>query len=84
MNATLAPALQASGYSSAYLYNMMGKGGPSVYEWTKETGTGNELRSTDALECPWESFSTSDATPMIAAAEQKKEPPRLATEATPG
>jgi hypothetical protein len=39
MNATLAPTLQASGYSSAYLYNMMGKGGPSVYEWNKETGT---------------------------------------------
>jgi hypothetical protein len=31
MNAKLSPTLQMSGYSSAYLYNMMGKGGPSVY-----------------------------------------------------
>ncbi len=32
MNAMLSPHFQTSGYSSAYLYNMMGKGGPSVYE----------------------------------------------------
>jgi hypothetical protein len=43
MNATLPPTLQASGYSSAYLYNMMGKGGPSVYEWTKETAAWRKI-----------------------------------------
>jgi hypothetical protein len=49
MNAILSPGLQTSGYSSPYLYNMMGKGGPSVYEWTKETATWRRIPRKDTL-----------------------------------
>jgi hypothetical protein len=43
MNAVLSPILRTSQYSSAYLYNMMGVGGPSVYEWTKALGDWRKL-----------------------------------------
>jgi len=43
MNAVLSPILRAGAYSSAYLYNMMGVGGPSVYEWTKALGDWRKL-----------------------------------------
>jgi hypothetical protein len=43
MNATLSPILQSSAYSSAYLYNMMGKGGPSVHEWTRDTAVWRKI-----------------------------------------
>jgi hypothetical protein len=45
MNTTLAPSLAPGDYSSAYLYNMMGIGGPSVYEWTKERGIWRKFSS---------------------------------------
>ena len=38
MNAELAPILQHSRYGSAYLFNIMGIGGPSVYEWQPDRG----------------------------------------------
>jgi hypothetical protein len=38
MNSILSPILRRSPYSSVYLYNMMGVGGPSVHEWTRESG----------------------------------------------
>jgi hypothetical protein len=50
MNATFSPNLQSSTFSSAYLYNMMGKGGPSVYEWTRKAGTWREIPRTDVPE----------------------------------
>jgi hypothetical protein len=50
MNATFSPNLQSSAYSSAYLYNMMGKGGPSVHEWTRNTGTWRKIPRKDEPE----------------------------------
>jgi hypothetical protein len=50
MNATFSASLRASAFSSAYLYNMMGKGGPSVYEWTRKTGTWRKIPRTDEPE----------------------------------
>jgi hypothetical protein len=38
MNTELSPILEPSRYGSAYLYNMMGIGGPSVYEWQRSIG----------------------------------------------
>jgi hypothetical protein len=38
MNAELAPILQRSRYGSAYLFNIMAIGGPSVYEWQPDRG----------------------------------------------
>jgi hypothetical protein len=49
MNATLSPTLQLSSYSSAYLYNMMGKGGPPVYEWTRETAAWRRIPRKDEI-----------------------------------
>jgi hypothetical protein len=43
MNAILAPNLVVSAYSSAYIYNMMGVGGASVYEWTRESGVWKKI-----------------------------------------
>ena len=43
MNVTLSPILKTSHYSSAYLYNMMGVGGPSIYEWTRESGVWRKI-----------------------------------------
>lgn len=38
MNAETRSLLPNSHYSAAYLYNMMGLGGPSIYEWTRQNG----------------------------------------------
>jgi hypothetical protein len=38
MNTVLSPMLDSSRYDSAYLFNMMGVGGESVYEWRKKLG----------------------------------------------
>jgi hypothetical protein len=38
MNAELFPMLDSSRYDSAYLFNMTGVGGESVYEWRKQLG----------------------------------------------
>jgi hypothetical protein len=43
MNAVLSPILSTSQYSSAYLYNMMGVGGASFYEWSKESGVWRKI-----------------------------------------
>jgi hypothetical protein len=43
MNCVLAPYLRASRYSEAYIYNMMGVGGASVYEWTRATDLWSEI-----------------------------------------
>lgn len=53
MNAQLSPILERSRYGSAYLFNMLGVGGESVYEWRKQNGwrklprmSSDSLRST--------------------------------------
>jgi hypothetical protein len=38
MNSELSPVLEASRYGSAYLFNMMGVGGESAYEWQRQIG----------------------------------------------
>jgi hypothetical protein len=38
MNSDLSPILEHSQYGSAYQFNMMGIGGPSVYEWQRKLG----------------------------------------------
>jgi hypothetical protein len=38
MNVELSPILEHSRYDCAYLFNMLGIGGPSVYEWQRQTG----------------------------------------------
>ena len=43
MNAFLSPILGKGPYSSAYLYNMMGIGCRSVYEWTRESGVWRKI-----------------------------------------
>jgi len=43
MNTILSPILMGSDFSSAYLYNMMGVGGASVYEWTRERGVWRKI-----------------------------------------
>jgi hypothetical protein len=37
-NSGLSPILEGSRYGSAYLFNMMGVGGESVYEWQRQSG----------------------------------------------
>jgi hypothetical protein len=49
MNAELAPMLEGSRYGSAYLFNMMGIGGPSVYEWKKGVGWRKIPRAADQI-----------------------------------
>jgi hypothetical protein len=38
MNSELSPILEGSRYGSAYLFNMMGVGEESVYEWQRQIG----------------------------------------------
>ncbi len=47
MNTELGPILERSRYGSAYLYNIMGIGGPSVYEWQPKLGWRRVWNATD-------------------------------------
>lgn len=44
---TATPILEHSRYGSAYLFNMMGIGGPSVYEWQRRPGWRKLPKATD-------------------------------------
>jgi hypothetical protein len=47
MNAELSPILEGSRYGSAYLFNIMGIGGASVYEWRRQLGWRKLQRAVD-------------------------------------